>query len=475
MDTTVLIAGAGPTGLTLAIELARRDVAVRLIDKAETFFNGSRGDGLQPRTLEVFEDLGVLDAVLAAGSPQYPMKVYLGGEFVQERWISDTVEPTPAVPYPNIWFLGQSQTEGILRERLSSFGVRVELGVGLVGFTQTASGVTASLSTGETVEAAYLVGADGGKSFVRKALGIPFEGTTDESIRMLLGDVQASGLSRDSSYWFAPASSPMSGVAFTPLAGTPHFQFGAPLGDGDLAVETSLPALQARLDSVSGGGIRLFDLAWSTVWRPNIRLAASFRAGRVFLAGDAAHVHPPTGGQGLNTGVQDAYNLGWKLAAGSAELLGSYEPERRAVAARVLGVSTALLEKYADGDEDAHRRGSETQQLDVGYRGGPLAASGFGSLRAGDRAPDAPLVDANGKPVRLFELFRGPHATELVFGSGSVGSSEVPGYRILPAGSVASGSDLVDVGGHAYAAYEAAAGRRVLIRPDGYVWSITAE
>ncbi|QYN25172.1 FAD-dependent monooxygenase [Amycolatopsis sp. DSM 110486] len=474
MDTTVLIAGAGPTGLTLAIELARRDVAVRLIDKASAFFNGSRGDGLQPRTLEVFEDLGVLDAVLAAGSPQYPMKVYLDGEFVQERWMSDTVEPTPAVPYPNIWFLGQSQTEGILRERLSSFGVQVELGVGLEGFTQSSSGVTASLSTGETVEAAYLVGADGGKSFVRKALGIPFEGTTDESIRMLLGDVQASGLSHDSSYWFAPASSPMSGVAFTPLAGTPHFQFGAPLGDGDLAVETSLPALQARLDSVSGGGIQLFDLAWSTVWRPNIRLAASFRVGRVFLAGDAAHVHPPTGGQGLNTGVQDAYNLGWKLASGSADLLDSYEPERRAVAARVLGISTALMEKYTDGDEDAHRRGSETQQLDVGYRGGPLAGAGAGSLRAGDRAPDAPLVDANGKSMRLFELFRGPHAAELVFGSGVVGSSEVPGYRILPAGSVASGPDLVDAGGHAYAAYEAAAGRRVLVRPDGYVWSITA-
>lgn len=225
---------------------------------------------------------------------------------------------------------------------------------------------------------------------------------------------------------------------------------------------------------MSGGGIRLFDLAWSTVWRPNIRLAASFRVGRVFLAGDAAHVHPPTGGQGLNTGVQDAYNLGWKLASGSPALLDSYEPERRAVAARALGVSTALMEKYADGDENAHRRGAETQQLDVGYRGGPLAAPGSGGLRAGDRAPDAPLVDANGEQVRLFELFRGPHATELIFGSGTARSA-VPAYRILPAGSVASGSDLVDGGGHAYAAYEAAAGRRVVVRPDGYVWSIASE
>ncbi|MGW4483558.1 FAD-dependent monooxygenase [Amycolatopsis sp. NPDC004368] len=468
MDTTVLIAGAGPTGLTLAIELARRDVAVRVVEKADAFFTGSRGDGLQPRTLEVFEDLGVLDAVLAAGSPQYPVKVYLSGEFVDERWMADRLEPTPAVPYPNVWFLGQSQTEGILRDRLAQFGVRVELGAGLTGFTQDTGGVTATLATGETVHAQYLVGADGGKSFVRRTLGIPFEGTTDETIRMLLGDVQAEGLSHDSSYWFATKENPMSGVVFTPLAGTPHFQFGAPL-DSDEASAT-LPALQARVDAVTGGTIRLHDLAWSTLWRPNVRLAAAFRRGRVFLAGDAAHVHPPTGGQGLNTGVQDAYNLGWKLADGSPELLDSYEPERRTVAARVLGVSTALLEKYADGAEDAHRRGDETKQLDVGYRGGPLSPASSGNLRPGDRAPDAPLADANGKPVRLFDLFRGPHSTELVFGTGLV-RAEFPGYRVLPAGSAASGPDLVDAGGHAYAAY-GAADRRVVVRPDGYVWSV---
>ncbi|WP_328612316.1 FAD-dependent monooxygenase [Amycolatopsis sp. NBC_00345] len=474
MDTTVLIAGAGPTGLTLAIELARRDVDVRLVEKANTYFAGSRGDGLQPRTLEVFDDLGVLDAVLAAGSPQYPTKVYLDGEFVTERWMSEHIEPTPAVPYPNIWFLGQSQTEGILRARLAEFGVRVELGTALTGFTQDELGVTAVLSRGgveETVRAAYLVGADGGKSVVRKTLGIAFEGSTDESIRMLLGDVQAEGLDRRAAYWFAPAANPMEGVIFTPLAGTPHFQFGAPLGDGDLEAEASLAALQARLDSVSGGGVRLHDLAWSTVWRPNIRLAESFRRGRVFLAGDAAHVHPPTGGQGLNTGVQDAYNLGWKLADGSPELLDSYEPERRTVAARVLGVSTALMDKYADGDEEAHRRGPETQQLDITYRGGPLSAPATGDLRPGDRAPDAPLADANGKQLRLFELFRGPHATELVFGDGPVDAG-FPGYRILPAGVAATGTDLVDVGGHAYAAYGATSGRRVVVRPDGYVWSI---
>ncbi|WP_206795640.1 FAD-dependent monooxygenase [Amycolatopsis sp. MtRt-6] len=468
MDTRVLIAGAGPTGLTLAIELARRDVAVRIIDKASEYFVGSRGDGMQPRTLEVFEDLGVLDAVLAAGMAPVPMKIHLGGEVVGERMMFDPVEPTPSKPYPTGWFLGQSQTEGILRDRLAEFGVRVELNTALTGFEQDADGVTATLGTGETVRAEYLIGADGGKSFVRKTLGIAFEGTTDESIRMLLGDVVAAGLDRNYGHWFATPDEPMSGMMFSPLPGTPHFQFGAALGDGETDVETALPAVQARLDVLSGGTVELSDLAWSTVWRPNVRLAAKFREGRVFLAGDAAHVHPPTGGQGLNTGVQDGYNLGWKLADGAPELLDSYEIERRAVAARVLGVSTGLLRKYVDGDEDAHRRGEDTQQLDITYRGGPLAPAGTGELRPGDRAPDAPLVDANGKRVRLFELFRGPHATELVFGEGATS-----GYRILPAGSVATGADLVDEGGHAYAAYEADGGRRVLIRPDGYVWSMS--
>ncbi|NBH12088.1 FAD-dependent monooxygenase [Amycolatopsis sp. SID8362] len=467
MDTRVLIAGAGPTGLTLAIELARRDVPVRIIDKAETYFVGSRGDGMQPRTLEVFEDIGVLDAVLAAGMAPVPMKIHLGGEVVGERMMFDPVEPTPSKPYPTGWFLGQSQTEGILRDRLAEFGVRVELNTALTGFEQDPDGVTATLSTGETVRAAYLVGADGGKSFVRKALGIAFEGTTDESIRMLLGDVRADGLDRAYGHWFATPDEPMNGMMFSPLPGTPHFQFGASLGD-ETDVETALPAVQARLDVLSGGTVKLSDLAWSTVWRPNVRLAERFRDGRVFLAGDAAHVHPPTGGQGLNTGVQDGYNLGWKLADGTPELLDSYEPERRTVAARVLGVSTALLQKYVDGDEDAHHRGEDTQQLDVGYRGGPLSPPGTGALRPGDRAPDAPLVDANGKRVRLFELFRGPHSTELLFGEG-----ETSGYRILPAGSAPVGDALIDEGGHAYAAYEADGGRRVLIRPDGYVWSMS--
>ncbi|MEU6185410.1 FAD-dependent monooxygenase [Nocardia sp. NPDC047038] len=471
MAHLVLVAGAGPTGLTLALDLARRDIPVRIVDKAATFFAGSRGDGIQPRTLEVFDDLGVLDAVLAAGMPTPVMRVHLGGEFVTERRMSEPVEPTPAVPYPNLWVLGQSRTEAILRERLAEFGVHVELGTALTGFTQDDDGVTVTLEhdgTPETVRAAYLIGADGGKSTVRKTLGIPFEGSTDESLRMLLGDVRADALDHEVGYWFAAADEPMRGIALSPLPGGRQFQFAAPL-TGD--AEPSLELLQEYVDRYCGrDDVTLTDLTWVTVWRPNIRLAQRFRDGRVFLAGDAAHAHPPTGGQGMNTGIQDAYNLGWKLAAalaGDDMLLDSYEAERRTVAAKVLGISSELLDKLVDGDEDAMERGAETQQLDISYRD-PAERGWFA---VGDRAPDAPVKDEHGRPVRLFDLFRGPHATVLSFGAQAEAGPHA--YAVVRPGEQVEGPHVVDVDGHAHAAYAAAEGTRVFVRPDGYVGALS--
>ena len=294
------------------------------------------------------------------------------------------------------------------------------------------------------MRATWLVGADGGRSTVRKTLGVPFPGVTDESIRMLLGDVAADGLDREHVHWFGSAPDPRKGIVLSPLPGTDQFQFGAPRGG-----EPTLDGLQALVDRFTAG-VRLHDLTWSTVWRPNVRLAERFRVGRVFLAGDAAHVHPPTGGQGLNTGVQDAYNLGWKLADGSSELLDTYETERRAVAEAVLGLSTRIMKRYADGDADAHERPIEARQLGLSYRTEPA-----GVLAAGDRAPDAPLVTAEGTAIRLFDLFRGPHATTLAF---------------EPNGGVVVGSvAFVDVEGYAFAAYGATRAPSSTSRPDGYV------
>ncbi|WP_406051951.1 FAD-dependent monooxygenase [Kribbella sp. NBC_00889] len=454
---TVLIAGAGPTGLTVAIDLARRGIAVRLIDKATEFFNGSRGDGLQPRTLEVFDDLGVIDEILRQGRSLPTMKIYLDGTPVDERRMAPILEPTPDIPYPNAWMLGQSRTEKILRDKLAEYGVQVELDTAIVGFTQDSDSVTAELSTGEMVEAQYLVGADGGRSFVRKHLGIAFEGTTDESIRTLLGDVAADGLNHDSGYWFAGKDNPMSGIALTPLAGGDQFQFGAPLDSDD--ADTSLEGLQALVDRYAGPGVaKLRDLTWSTVWRPNVRLAERFRVGRVFIAGDAAHVHPPTGGQGLNTGVQDAYNLGWKLADGREEVLATYETERRTNAARVLGISGDLMQKHVDGDESAMERGENTRQLDVSCRD----LSDTRAITSGDRAPDAPLVDASGNKLRLFDLFRGPHTTLLRF-SPTTPSTDEHTVDIGRDGSAAYTSPA------AFTHYHAQDGGEILVRSDGYL------
>ncbi|MFI5717091.1 FAD-dependent monooxygenase [Nocardia sp. NPDC051750] len=172
----------------------------------------------------MFDDLGVLDAVRSAGAPPAVTRACISGQWAGEFRMSEPAEPTPAIPYPNPWVLGQAQTEAILRERLAGLGVRVELGTALESFDQDAGGVTARLSGPhgtETVRSPHLIGADGGRSTVRKTLGIAFTGTTDESIRMLLGDIRADALDHDFGYWFATAEKPMDGIALSPLPGAP--------------------------------------------------------------------------------------------------------------------------------------------------------------------------------------------------------------------------------------------------------------
>ncbi|QBS44850.1 FAD-dependent monooxygenase [Nocardia sp. CS682] len=463
-----LIVGAGPTGLTLAIDLARRGLAVRIIDKAPRPFTGSRGDGVQPRTLEVFDDLGVLSEVLTQGCGQPVFRMFTGSELVREVQMTAPRKPTSAVPYPNPQVLGQSQTEEILRHRLTDYRIRVEFGTELVEFDQDPDRVTATLARDggtETVRAHYLVGADGAASIVRKSLRIEFDGTTDDSVRLMIGDVRADALDHQYGYWFT-ADNPQEGIALSPLPGGPYFQFGMPMTS---PVEPDLELLQQYLEKYSARtDIRLTDLRWSTVWRPNVRLARRYRVGRVFLAGDAAHVHPPTGGQGLNTGIQDAYNLGWKLADGSSELLDSYESERRKVAADVLGLSTELMRKHTEGDENAHRR-EHTHQLDVSYRD----PADTGPLVSGDRAPDAPILDTAGHPARLFDLFRGPHATLLCFDCPTPADTD-PGthtWSVLPADQqpAVPNQYVIDAEGHAFGNYAARPGSRILVRPDGYL------
>jgi 2-polyprenyl-6-methoxyphenol hydroxylase-like FAD-dependent oxidoreductase len=470
MDTDVLVAGAGPTGLTLALDLLRRGVGVRIVDKSDRFAVGSRGDGISPRTLEVFEDLGVLDEVLAAGMSAPLTRVYAEDKVVWEGRMAEPVAPRPDVPYPNVWFVPQWRTEQILRSQLAAHGVDVTLNTGVAAFQEDPGGVTVATEDGQTLRATYLVGADGGRSTVRKRLAVPFAGETNEDITLLLADVRVDGLDHDYGHGWMLDGQTFFG--FTPLAGADDTYVLTTQAPG---VPLTLDGLQQTLESASGRrDIRLRELTWSTIWRPNVRMVEQFRVGRVFLAGDAAHVHPPSGGQGMNTGVQDGYNLGWKLAAvldgAPDELLDSYESERLPVAARVLGISTALLQKHISGADDAFERGEETRQLDISYRLGPLTLDDRSSsvVAAGDRAPDAPCMGRDGRPVRLFDCYAGPLWTLLRFGVTApiLDRSDVIAYSI--------GDDLVDVDNHIRNAYDVKDGVAVLVRPDGYVGAITS-
>src|ERR1700744_2575916 len=470
MDTDVLVAGAGPTGLTLALDLVRRGIGVRVVDKADRFSVGSRGDGISPRTLEVFEDLGVLDEVMSAGMSAPLTRVYAEDQVVWEGRMAEPMAPRPDAPYPNVWFVPQWRTEQILRSQLAAHGVEVTLNAGVAAFEQDQCGVTVAMEDGRTLRTTYLVGADGGRSTVRKRLAVPFAGQTNEAITMLLADVRVDGLDHDYGHGGMLEGQPFFG--FTPLAGgNDTYVLNTPAS----GVPLTLDGLQQTLESASGrSDIRLRDLTWSTIWRPNVRMVQQFRVGRVFLAGDAAHVHPPAGGQGLNTGVQDGYNLGWKLGAvldGVPDvLLDSYEAERLPGAARGLGISAALLDKHLSGADDAFERGEETQQLDVSYRPGPLTLDDGSScvVVAGDRAPDAPCRDQHGRPVRLFSCYAGPHWTLLRFGgpAPALDRADVQSYCV--------GSDLGGVGRHIQDAYDVKNSAAVLIRPDGYIGAITS-
>jgi 2-polyprenyl-6-methoxyphenol hydroxylase-like FAD-dependent oxidoreductase len=475
-DTQVLVVGGGPTGLVVACQLAMRGVGVRVIDRSDRFYGGSRADGIQPRSMEVFDDLGVVDEMLASGDLGILMKAYKGEEVVWEGRMTDPVEPTPSTPYPSPWFVPQFRIEEILRERLAELGVRVELSTELTEFTQDADGVTAIVS-GETVRARYLVGADGGASTVRKKLGIAFLGETDESVTTMFADARVDGVTHDHGrIWPVDADG---GVAVMPLAGTDLFVVTARPREDE--TESVRDYLQRQVTEASGrDDIIVREVTWHTTWRANTRLAERFRSGRVFLAGDAGHVHPPTGGQGMNTGIGDGYNLGWKLAAvlagAPAELLDSYETERMAAARRALELSTALLEKHKRGDEDAHVRGPELYGLTLNYRDGLLARDDRatpGRLTAGDRAPDAPVVGADGRPARLFDLFRGPHWTLLSFGA-TPDLDLGPDVEAYTVGGPDAGV-LVDRDGHVREAYDMADGTLVLIRPDGYVGLVTGD
>ncbi|MFF9348196.1 FAD-dependent monooxygenase [Streptomyces sp. NPDC014734] len=440
----VLIVGAGPCGLALGCDLARRGVRSLVVERSSGLFPGSRGKGIQPRTREVLDDLGVGDAVRAHGGPAPVGMVWQDGERQQEHDMFRRAAPTAAEPYGEPWLLPQWRTQEILLARLRELGGDVVFSTALTGLDQDADGVTAHLSTGP-VRASFLVAADGGRSTVRHALGIAMKGETVDPAPLLVADVRVAEGALDRLNWHV-MSGDQGFVSLCPLPGTADFQLVAQFREGE--PDTSPDGVRALVDARTHLTARdITEVRWCSDFRPRAALADRFRDGRVFLAGDAAHVHSPAGGQGLNTSVQDAYNLGWKLGqvlrhGAPAALLDSYERERRPVAAEMLGLSTRIHR----GEQG---RGRATQQLGLGYRGGPLSVGRAGALHSGDRAPDGPTADGR----RLFDVFRGPHFTLLAVGT----DAELP---LRDGGPVRV---------HRTGVHEAYGRGLFLIRPDGYI------
>lgn len=407
-DAAVLLVGAGPTGLVLALVLARLGVAVRVVDRKPGPSRESRALGVQARTLELYRSLGLSERVLAHGLAMDAAEIRVEGRPRARLPIGRMGEGISRFPFLLIY--PQDVHEPMLIEALAAAGVGIEWSTSLVGFVPDESGVTATLERGgrrEEVRAAWLVGADGGRSTVREGLGSGFAGGTAEGL-FYVADVRTER-----------------------LEGTAVVGFGA----NRFAVMFPLPSGRARLigivppgaeadgridyadvapDALRLTGLEAEEVAWFSTYRVRHRVAERFRQGRCLLAGDAGHVHSPLGGQGMNTGIGDALNLAWKLGAvvrgeASVEVLDSYEPERMPFARRLVATTDAVFLRVADDSwvgravrtralpalvRLVSRLGvlgpalfRTISQTRISYRGSPLAQGRWGRLAAGDRLP----------------------------------------------------------------------------------------
>jgi 2-polyprenyl-6-methoxyphenol hydroxylase-like FAD-dependent oxidoreductase len=336
-DVDVLVVGAGPTGLMAACQLLRYGIRVRVIDQSPTPAIGSRALSIWPRALDIFDDLGLGDEIRAASVQVNAFSYFSDRRLLATFHFTDDLASR---------ILPQPETERLLTERLHAMGGKVERGVRLLSLDEASAdgpdgsgAVTVLLEHAdgilERVEVPYVIGADGARSSVRGQLGAGFQGSTYE-MAFVLVDARIQGhLPGDEvSYYQTPAGT----LVIVPAPGG-VFRFLSVAPDGRR--EVSVPMMQSIIDERGPRGVRITEPVWQTVFRVHARHAEPFHRGRVFLVGDAAHVHSPAGGQGMNNGLQDAHNLGWKLAAvirgdSPDSLLLSYSPERTAATRRII-------------------------------------------------------------------------------------------------------------------------------------------
>ncbi len=519
VDLDVLVVGAGPTGLTLAAQLSPFGTRFRIIDRLVDRTRDSRALAVQARTLEVLQSLGLGELLTARGRTSTRVVMHLDGRAVSEVRLGEIGAADTRFPF--ILFISQAETEAVLGDYLAARGIRVERGVELVSFNCGEAGVDCVLlgqdGKEEALRTRYLVGCDGAHSTVRAGAGIPFQGGTYPE-DFVLGDVEADGplvpgainsfVGGGGVAMFFPLGQPatwrviaVDAMARNPSAWDPDRTSG-PLTLGEL---------QGIVDPPTGASIAVRDPAWLTHFRLHHRQVAHYRAGRVFLAGDAAHIHSPVGAQGMNTGIQDAWNLGWKLALvsdgrASERLLDSYGAERWTVGRfllrytdRVFGTFTRVI---STGGVASWLRRTVTpsllprlvasphlraiafrfvSELGIRYRSSPAVMEGSPRLRrgprAGDRLPDA-RVTMDGRLTYLQEAVSGPHLALLLCGDRDQWSAESVAelgvrYRgvlkICRLSRNAAPDTLVDAYGEALARLHVARLAQYLVRPDGYI------
>ena len=473
-DCDVLVVGAGPTGLTLAIQLLARGVPTRIIDRDVGSSRLSRAIGIQARTMEVLDLMGILDRFLEVGHPVRGVRVQRGG-----RDLVGIDMAHNGSPYGFMLHLPQHRTEALLRQRLTELGGRVESGVELVSFAEEGHHVTVIVRDAggvrHTVRTAYVAGCDGAHSTVRHLLGAPFAGHP-HPFDWLLADtcVEWDG-SPDLVHVFARSDGP-------PLLCVPItrdlWRLSLPMPGARDGSPPTLEEIQSLVDERSPRPMTVHDPETLTSFRCQLRSTTAYRTGRVLLAGDAVHIHSPAGGQGMNTGMQDATNLAWKLAlvtTGRAPdtLLDTYGLERGPVAAQVLAFTEGFV-RFGTAPRSARRIARDAllpalrlpaaqrrlagrmAQTAVSYPDSPLTRPGHvrGLPRAGERMPDREVQSTRG-PTTLYAALRaGRHV--IVDGTGTAAPTSATAHD--------EGVDVVT----APLPHCAVA----LVRPDGYLAAV---
>ncbi|KAH9834127.1 monooxygenase [Rhodofomes roseus] len=530
-DVPVLIVGAGPVGLVLALTLIKNGIKVRIVEKEAGTHKGQRGTGIMPRSLELYQYLGLLPEILKRGRPLLPSLVYKlpgGTDIMKEFYLAEPKETTPSTPIINIRSLGQDRLEKLLHERLEKLGCRVEFKTTMTSFSQFDDHVEVQLvksgidqDVTETVQCKWMVGADGAKGIIRKQLGLEFSGETrGVEERFVSGDLEVKNLSDEHWHVWGDPSTILVSLRGTETPGIFHLIMGGQI-EFDKVVSDREELAKAVKAGTHRDDLEIGEPTWLYETTPNIRMTEKFSQGRVFLAGDACHVHPFFGAQGSNSGVQDAFNLAWKLVLvekglAAPTLLASYTAERVPVIAEVLRRTTNIHDKTQvmgnDGRGlDAWDRGGSLKMLGINYRWSsivldernpymaeapqdPYGVEAGDMVRAGDRAPDAPgLVPIEGGETSLFKIF-GPTCHTVLLFAGNDSAEEVrrvltklKGYPedavrsvvIYPRGAlpeVIDDADLVvfDSEQHAYVGYCCSDDDLTIaiVRPDGIVGGI---